>query len=522
MARRGHDVRVVTYAPRRTSGGVHQHAEQETVETGVASVLSNIQWGPPYPPESMVGLLRSEAADRAAIQNTLNNFRPEAIDIWGMEFAPQPLPLVLAAGPVPVHFTIEDVWLCSTWRNDPLLIVGQLARDLDVPTPPGVAALLGPGLHMPDVAGAGVTFVSNALGRHYAESGFRHPAPRVRMAGIDVSRFAAAEPASPPPFVILNVGRLTEGRGQADLVAAALRLVTASTGLPRLVLRLVGEADPAFAARLRSLARDVPGLELEIRGAVPPDEIAESYGGAHLFVHASRLPEGLPIVLMEAMAAGLPVIATDSGGQRDILDEGKWGRLIPAGSPDAMADAIGDAIQHYDSWRRRAAAAREHALHAFNIETYVDGHIEDLREAAARSGGSGEEAQVAAQPDDADLRRFRADLSAAARTGAAAFDVDADPDGTWRLAIVLKRCGALAEARELFERLGRTASRRNADRRRSAFHLGEIAMIEARWDEAAAHLQTCLDVAPDHRKALYDLEHVRQRRRPDHLQGLES
>ncbi len=518
MAARGHDVLVATGGP-RVGGGRGQGTEPQAGGQ-VRRVLSNIQWGPPFPPESLSGLLRAEAADRAAVAGAIRDHRPDVIDIWGMEFASQALAGSLAAGPVPVHFTLEDVWLCNTWRSDPLLMVGQVARALGVALPAEIALLVGPGVVMPDTSFAAVTFVSSALAERYTEAGFRHSSSRIRLAGIDLSRFAACEPPTRPPFVLLNVGRLTESRGQADIVAALAALRRQKVDLDPLVLMLAGQADAEVAERLRSMAAGIPGLTLELRGPVEPPRMPEVYQAGHLFVQSSRLPEGLPIALVEAMASGLPVIATDTGGQRDILDGGRWGRLIPARRPDLMAVAVSEVIDDFGKCRELAAAAREYVRRTFDIEAYVEGHLDDLCEAASRRAQTRKNTHLPL-PHDAAIVAFQANLRSAAGAAAVGTDVAQDADAAWRLGSVLKRCGAVAEARGVFERLAGLSSARAEDVRRSAFHLGELAMIESRWGAAEANLRACLDLVPDHRKAVYDLECVRQRRLPEHLQGLE-
>ena len=79
---------------------------------------------------------------------------------------------------------------------------------------------------------------------------------------------------------------------------------------------------------------------VDLRGFVPfGDELHRLYRSAHAFVHVS-LTEGVPQVLIEALAAGLPVVATDVGGVRSILDGGSAGLLVPPADARAVAGAI--------------------------------------------------------------------------------------------------------------------------------------------------------------------------------------
>jgi len=89
------------------------------------------------------------------------------------------------------------------------------------------------------------------------------------------------------------------------------------------------------------LERQAAALNLTDRVSFPGwvAKSAQALKAMDLFVLSSRV-EPFGLVVIEAMAAGIPVISTDIGGPRDILDGGRLGRLVPAGSPRALADAI--------------------------------------------------------------------------------------------------------------------------------------------------------------------------------------
>ncbi len=505
MRSRRHEVHIITSRWRA--------ADAPREETGVERAL-HLQWGPPYPPEHLAGLLAAEASDRQLIQRRLNEIPPDVIDIWGMEFASQSLVAALAAGPFAVHLTLEDVWLQHTYQYDPIASLRRVTDTLGVTMPAAIADLCCLPAGPPDIAAAEVSFVSNALALRYRQAGFEHPHQHVRFAGIDLSRFSSAEPANPPPFVILYVGQLTAARGAEDLIQA---VAAAAPDDADLTLRFVGGGSAAYLNELEQLAarHAQPRLRIDFAGPLDPTEIPTVYRDVHLFVHPSRLPEGLPIVLMEAIASGVPVIAADGGGQRDILDGGKWGELIPPGDVTAMSAAIRAAIDNRGRWQQRAAHARRHAWKSFDIERYVDGHLDDLRTAADRDRPSTPMTPIDPQAISDASAAFRDHLAAAARAAAPALDTSADPDGAWRLAVVLKRCAALTDARTLFERLMQTG--RATDVRRASFHLAEIAIAQRDWSDAERKLRHCLEIAPDHRKAFYDLEFTKRREVPPHL-----
>ena len=140
-----------------------------------------------------------------------------------------------------------------------------------------------------------------------------------------------------PAFTV--VGRLSAFKGQDVAVRAFAR--AQQRGLdPNARLRLVGGAlfdrDVAFAASLRELV-DALGLGAAVVFVGHVDDAAAEFDRCTVAVHASVLPEGFGQVVIEAMAAGRPVIASDAGGPAEIIEHGVDGLLVPAGDVDAMA-----------------------------------------------------------------------------------------------------------------------------------------------------------------------------------------
>lgn len=142
------------------------------------------------------------------------------------------------------------------------------------------------------------------------------------------------QPAVP---VVLAAGRLNAQKDFATLLEAFARL--RRTRPARLLILGEGEQRAALTARAQALgvAADValPGFE---------DNPFAAMRTAAVFVLSSRF-EGLPGVLIQAMACGARVVATDCpSGPREVLQGGRWGRLVPVGDADAMAAAIGAAL----------------------------------------------------------------------------------------------------------------------------------------------------------------------------------
>ena len=133
--------------------------------------------------------------------------------------------------------------------------------------------------------------------------------------------------------------------------------------------------------RLENLSRTL-GLHERVRfaGAIP---VAPRYFSAlDLFVLSSR-SEGTPMVLLEAMGAGLPVIATDVGGVSDLVRPDSDGWLVPPEDPGALADSLRMALKDPESAHARGMAAAEQVRDHFGVDRWIERH-ETLYRSALR------------------------------------------------------------------------------------------------------------------------------------------
>jgi len=165
-------------------------------------------------------------------------------------------------------------------------------------------------------------------------------------------RYGEREPLTERPVRLITVGRLVEVKG-FDLLIDALASARAS-GLDA-TLDIVGEGPLRSALAGRAAARGV-GDVVSFRGALAPDAIAEALLRADAYVLPSR-KEGFGVALVEAMATGLPTIATDSGGPLDIVQAGQ-GVLVAPLDVDALASALSGVrdLVHASSGRVIAAS----------------------------------------------------------------------------------------------------------------------------------------------------------------------
>jgi len=186
--------------------------------------------------------------------------------------------------------------------------------------------------------------------------------------GVSLARFAPqhqaeirekAESAN-RPLTILFVGRLDERKGFAHLLDSYARL---KPKLPQLRLQVVGPFGPAEAKPYQQRARQLGLNDIDFVGYVPPAKLPAIYHSADIFCAPSIGGESFGIVLLEAMAAGLPVVASDIAGYRAVLTSGREGVLVAPGQPALLADAIRQLAGAPHLRQQLAKHARRKAAH---------------------------------------------------------------------------------------------------------------------------------------------------------------
>jgi glycosyltransferase involved in cell wall biosynthesis len=173
---------------------------------------------------------------------------------------------------------------------------------------------------------------------------------------------------------ILVSGRIIPRKDPVTLLEALAPLVRKGE---RFTVRFAGPADDA--AYLDSLVRRGRELNLEGRlhflGSLSPRELADEMERCGLVVLPS-IEETAPLAVMEAMAAARPVIATDAGGNRHLLEQGKSGWIVPVRDPVALSRAIEEVWGNPERASRAGSLARETALSRFHVEAIVSRTLE--------------------------------------------------------------------------------------------------------------------------------------------------
>jgi glycosyltransferase involved in cell wall biosynthesis len=178
-------------------------------------------------------------------------------------------------------------------------------------------------------------------------------------------------------FLAGTIGRLVPQKRQQDLLLAIERLKKAGRNVGGV---LIGEGPER--SKLEEKVRAL-GLEKEIIFTGFCDDTPALYSGLDAFVLCSER-EGFPMTLLEAMAAGVPVVATDVGGVSECVEHEKTGLLIPAGEPEAIADALLRLAEDLSLRDRLVKNAGERVRQEFSIARMARRH-EEVYEQGLRS-----------------------------------------------------------------------------------------------------------------------------------------
>jgi len=240
----------------------------------------------------------------------------------------------------------------------PVVVSTQHAvwRDGEVERPPVLARLMNPFV-------THFVAVARAVEQEGIRSGhIRRGRSSVIYNGIDLDRFAPHPGPSPGAEVVLGcVGRLVPEKGH-DLVLRAVHRLRA--GGAQVQLHVVG--DGALRGALEARARSL-GIDDSVRFFGFRSDVAQVLRSMDILVSASS-NEGLPLAVIEAMASGLPVVATRVGGVPELVEDGRNGLLVPPGVSGALACAIEKLVRRPDLRAAMGSEGRRLAMAKFDLD----------------------------------------------------------------------------------------------------------------------------------------------------------
>lgn len=202
------------------------------------------------------------------------------------------------------------------------------------------------------------------------ESG--HEVDDVVWPGVPVEPLS--RPLASDPTAVF-AGRMVHEKG-VDLLIDGFSSVVRQVPDARLILAGEGPELPALQERIRRL-----GLERNVlmTGHLPYEEIGRVFAGAWVQVVPSRWPEPFGMVAPEAMMRGVAVVASELGGLREIVRDGRTGYLVPPGDAARLAASLLELLQNRELADRMGRDARDVAVATFGIEAHVDRFLELYR-----------------------------------------------------------------------------------------------------------------------------------------------
>jgi glycosyltransferase involved in cell wall biosynthesis len=225
--------------------------------------------------------------------------------------------------------------------------------------------------------------ISDFHRRFYLDNGARPEQLRIAYCGIDTSHFAPRprNRAEGEPFRILSSGRLVEKKGFRVLIEACA--ILKARGLDfTCAIAGSGPLDSALRAQVRDAGLD--GRVTLTGEALKQEAIPDFMEGGDVYclpcVWASDNDvDGLPQMLMEAMACGLPAVSTDLVGIPDLVIDGQTGLLVPPEDATALADALQRMAGDPALAQRLAAAGRAHVITDFDLGTCLEPLLDQYR-----------------------------------------------------------------------------------------------------------------------------------------------
>jgi glycosyltransferase involved in cell wall biosynthesis len=328
---RGHEVAFVSPSP----GDFVDLAEQEGFRTRVVPL------GGALDVRSLLRLRALLRAERADVLHTHVHF---SLNVLGR------LAGRLAGARVVAHMHIANVFRA-----------GGLARRAQVALDNATARLCGR-----------IVAVSEATRISLLRQGY--PAARVVVvhngigpaAPVELRRPDGAPDAAP---LLLHVGRLAPVKGQRELIEALALLRR-----PDAVAVLAGkdlETGGSYQRELETLAAAL-GVHERVVFAGYRDDVPALLAAADVFVLPSFV-EGLPLTVLEAMAAARPVVASRAGGTPEAVVDGETGVLVPPGDVEALAGALDELLADPERARRLGEAGKRRVEERFSVDAMVDG-----------------------------------------------------------------------------------------------------------------------------------------------------
>jgi glycogen(starch) synthase len=334
---RGHEVQVLTSDYATSRPDVPQPHVQRALR--IHGMFGN-PWLPIHKLEKL------ERHNNQQLRVLLKSFKPDLVYGWNFSGLSKSMLLTIQKTGVPTVFAVCDHWIARSgesdvwlrwWNRKPQSTANRMLRafwtatghrkriQAVAPTNP-VEELRFPRLY----------FCSSSLRDFTVAAGFNVKHGAVIYCPINTSRFQSTpKPAEAPVRRLLYVGRLHEDKG----VMTALRAMYVVKGKFDGMLSVYGSGDPDYERKLHDFVRH-QNLPVQFYSALPPSEMPAVYAAHDALLFTSEWPEPFALTPLEAMASGLPVIGTTTGGSIELFRDHKNCLTYKAGDFEDLADRI--------------------------------------------------------------------------------------------------------------------------------------------------------------------------------------
>lgn len=272
--------------------------------------------------------------NQRALNRALDDTKPDAVSLWHLGGMGLTVLSEVERRKIPIVAVIEDDWLVYGPSLDRWWLRVTAYRGFRR----AIAATTGVATSPPTFAEARFAFASgHTRDRAVAEGRWKVNHASVIPLGVSTRDFPIVQTGERPwSWRVLYVGRMDPQKGLDTLLRAAAQLPDAAT------FELIGGGNESYRERLRADAATY-GLSERVKfDIVPRGQLAARYRAADVVVFPSEWDEPFGLVPLEAMACGVPVIATGTGGSAEFLDDGVNCRLFRAGDADSLVAAVNE------------------------------------------------------------------------------------------------------------------------------------------------------------------------------------
>jgi len=374
FAEQGVEVEVLTSAYRHE--GVEDTPSKIPVRRELRGWWDMDAWALDHP--SLSERVRRERHNQKALRRALEEFRPDVASVWDLGMMSWTLGAMLEGRRLPIVLTFLDDWVSFAYVFD------AWTRIFDKrPWARPLGRVLGLETRLPSfrtaLASTASRMIADSIETH---SRWKFPQAELVSLGVETRDFPVSEPEGKPwSWRILYVGRVVPHKGVATLVRALALLP------PEARLDFVGHAHETQRMGLAALADELGVADrIGFSLASSREDLRQRYRSADVVVFPSEWPEPFGLVPLEAMATGVPVVATGTGGSGEYLVHGGNCLVFTPGDPDALAAAV-RRVAEDPELRRQITEGGSATARELTMDRFAEGVLE-LHERALSSSGS--------------------------------------------------------------------------------------------------------------------------------------